>query len=201
MTKKQSIQVHGPDPNAKPSPQKYIAGSNYENFNLILANQAIQSLWIGSRDEDDRQKLAEGCLEALAGIAPRDEIEGMLAAQMVACHSAAMDCYRRAALPDQTFHGRQQNLNFAGKLSRTFALHMEALDKHRGKGQQKVVVEHVHVHQGGQAIVGAIQGVGASANSEDRAHAKAITDAREPEMRSALAPEREALPLTGDEER
>jgi len=31
---------------------------------------------------------------------------------------------------------------------------LEALNKHRGKGQQKVTVEHVHVHQGGQAIVG-----------------------------------------------
>jgi len=33
----------------------------------------------------------------------------------------------------------------------------EALDKHRGKGQQKVTVEHVHVHRGGQAIVGAVK--------------------------------------------
>ena len=33
---------------------------------------------------------------------------------------------------------------------------LEALNKHRGKGQQKVTVEHVHVHQGGQAIVGRI---------------------------------------------
>jgi hypothetical protein len=32
-----------------------------------------------------------------------------------------------------------------------------ALQKLRGKaGQQKVTVEHVHVHQGGQAIVGAV---------------------------------------------
>jgi hypothetical protein len=29
---------------------------------------------------------------------------------------------------------------------------------YRGKGQQKVTVEHVHVHSGGQAIVGAVQG-------------------------------------------
>ncbi len=26
----------------------------------------------------------------------------------------------------------------------------------RGKGQQKVTVEHVHVHQGGEAVVGAV---------------------------------------------
>jgi uncharacterized protein YcbX len=40
------------------------------------------------------------------------------------------------------------------KLARTFASQVEALNRHRGKGQQKVTVEHVHVHEGGQAIVG-----------------------------------------------
>ena len=32
-------------------------------------------------------------------IKPTDEIEGMLAAQMVAAHNATMECYRRAMLP------------------------------------------------------------------------------------------------------
>jgi hypothetical protein len=33
----------------------------------------------------------------------------------------------------------------------------EALNRHRGKGQQKVTVEHVHVHAGGQAVVGMVE--------------------------------------------
>ena len=33
---------------------------------------------------------------------------------------------------------------------------LEALNRHRGKGQQKVTVEHVHVHAGGQAVVGVV---------------------------------------------
>ena len=37
---------------------------------------------------------------------------------------------------------------------------MLALDKHRGKGQQRVTVEHVHVHEGGQAIVGNVEAGG-----------------------------------------
>ena len=32
-----------------------------------------------------------------------------------------------------------------------------ALNKHRGKGQQKVTVEHVNVHAGGQAVVGNVE--------------------------------------------
>ena len=55
---------------------------------------------------------------------------------------------------EQTFESRRENLSQANKLSRTYALLLEALNHHRGKGQQKVVVEHVHVHAGGQAVVG-----------------------------------------------
>ena len=44
----------------------------------------------------------------------------------------------------------------ANKLCRTYALLLDALNRHRGKGQQKVTVEHVHVNAGGQAIVGVV---------------------------------------------
>jgi hypothetical protein len=117
-----------------------------------------------------------------------------LVAQMIGCHNAAMECFHRAMISEQTFAGRQQNLSFANKLSRTFALHMEALDKHRGKGRQTVRVEHVSVNAGGQAIVGSVQGgAGVSQKSEDQAHAE-LTHAPEQEVRTALEAEREAVP-------
>ena len=34
---------------------------------------------------------------------------------------------------------------------------LDALNKHRGKGQQKVTVEHIHVAAGAQAIVGNVE--------------------------------------------
>jgi hypothetical protein len=61
-----------------------------------------------------------------------------------------MECYRRAMIGEQTFEGRRENLSQANKLSRTYAALLDALNRHRGKGQQKVTVEHVHVHQGGR---------------------------------------------------
>jgi hypothetical protein len=48
--------------------------------------------------------------------------------------------------------------NRHGQSARTYATLLEALNRHRGKGQQKVTVEHVHVHEGGQAIVGNLEG-------------------------------------------
>jgi hypothetical protein len=82
----------------------------------------------------------------------------MLAAQLLASHNAAMECYRRAMIAEQTLEGRKETLGQANKLCRTHATLLEALNRHRGKGQQKVTVEHVHVDNGGQAIVGHVQG-------------------------------------------
>jgi hypothetical protein len=93
-------------------------------------------------------------LAVIHGIQPRDEIEAMLALQMVGIYKASLRCLRVANREDATFEGRDVNLKHATKLTRTYTAQMEALNKYRGKGQQKMTVEHVHVHEGGQAIVG-----------------------------------------------
>jgi len=59
-----------------------------------LGNPTEQS-FPASRGADRIEHLA-----ALIGIAPKDEIEGMLAAQLIAAHNAAMECYRRAMLAE-----------------------------------------------------------------------------------------------------
>jgi hypothetical protein len=73
-------------------------------------------------------------LVGLNGISPRDELEGMMVAQLITVHNVAMECYRRAAIPEQHAEARRENLAQAGKLSRTFAMLIEALNRHRGKG-------------------------------------------------------------------
>lgn len=42
---------------------------------------------------------------------------------------------------------------------------MEALNKQRGKGQQKIIVERVNVESGGQAIVGNVEAGGRQAET------------------------------------
>jgi translation elongation factor EF-1alpha len=94
----------------------------------------------------------------------------MMAGQLLAAHNAAMECYRRAMISEQTFEGRRENLSQANKLSRTYAVLLDALNRHRGKGQQTVRVEHVTVQAGGQAIVGHVvtPGGGDRPKSEDQ---------------------------------
>ncbi len=98
---------------------------------------------------------------------PTDGAEGMLAEQMVGSHFAAMECLRRAALPNQTFDGRDMALKHAHKLMSLYAKQLETLNKHRGKGQQKVTVEHIRVEKGGQAIVGNVEAGNAATRTPD----------------------------------
>lgn len=140
------------------------------NFNMIktmgasdldaaeaLMNDVCNMKFVGGEGDPDVKGINE-LLALVAGIAPTDNIEGMLASQMVAVHAMSMDCARRSMFVNQTFEGKQLYLNSSIKLMRTYAAQMDALNKHRGKGQQKMTVEHVHVNEGGQAIIGNVEG-------------------------------------------
>ena len=147
----------------------------------LLFDQVVQSfpgVAVVSDDCPDGfnpKKLIKGANQAaalLAGIQPRDELEGMLAVQMIAVHNAAMHTAKLAVLTGQTFEGKRSNMTYASKLMALFTSQMEALKKYRTGSQQKVVVEHVHVNEGGQAVVGTVNvGGGGKNETEDRHHA------------------------------
>lgn len=93
----------------------------------------------------------------VVGVKPQDEVEAMLATQMTAIHNATMTHARRLAAAD-TYMESEIAEKALNKLARTFTTEVETLSKYRGKGQQTMTVEHVHVHEGGQAIVGNVGG-------------------------------------------
>jgi len=187
------------DPKKPKGELKFIGGSHSDKWNGALANQTMQALWTNNADENEQQNLMDATVAALMGIEPNDELEGMMAAQLIASHNASMECYRRAMIGEQSFEGRKENLNQANKLSRTWTTLLDALNKHRGKGQQKVTVEHVHVHSGGQAVVGSVEhrGGGGHAQKEEQPHAQQITNAPQPALRSTDT-QREPMPVARD---
>ncbi len=95
-------------------------------------------------------------LAVIKSIAPQDEIESMLAAQMAAVHMMVMNFTSRLANAS-TLQQQDSAERALNKLARTFATQVEALKRYRTGGQQKMTVEHVHVHEGGQAIVGHVE--------------------------------------------
>ena len=120
------------DPDDLKGTLKHIGGSQSDQWNNILFNQTVQTLWLKHSDKDTCDRQYRATVAALIGIGPKDEIEEMIAAQLLAAHNAAMECYRRAMLGEQTFEGRRENLSQANKLSRSYAVLLEALNRHRG---------------------------------------------------------------------
>jgi hypothetical protein len=174
-----------------------VSGSHSGDFAVVLVRQAVEALWRdNSKSGEQEQRTA--VVAAMMGIKPRDELEGMLVGQLIASHNAAMECYRRAMIDKQTLEGRHENLNQANKLSRTYAALTDALDRHRGKGQQRIPVERVNLHDGGQTIVGAVTPGGESSQkSEERGDAtREITHEPGTPMRSP-DPEWQVMPIAG----
>ena len=133
-------------------------GTDVIRLQLHRINEVANTLWLtDGLSEDQKMARAKAAIAMLEGIRPQGEVEGLLAAQMVAAHSTAMECLRRAMVEGQTFAGRDQNLKHAAKFMSIYMRQIEVLDKHRGKGQQKVTVEYVNVEPGGQAIVGHVE--------------------------------------------
>ena len=62
-------------------------------------------------EDEDRNARIIRTLELYEGLKPSGSADGMLAAQMVGTHSAALECLRRAAIPSQNFEGRNMALN------------------------------------------------------------------------------------------
>ena len=87
-------------------------GSSSDVVQLERLGRVVESLWF-SKDagKDTSDRVMQAAYDTLKGIAPRSELEGMLAAQMIGAYNASMECLRRAMLPEQTFEGRDQNLN------------------------------------------------------------------------------------------
>jgi hypothetical protein len=102
----------------------------------------------------------------LNGIQPQDEIEAMLAVQMIGVHNIAMDFIGKATRTERVDF-MSTYMNGATKSLRTFVAQMEALKKYRTGGQQKMIVEHVHVNEGGQAIVGTVNQGGGGNNKNN----------------------------------
>ncbi len=141
-----------------------MGGSRFGVFNQALMDEVIRTAWVvappGEKEAADR-KATGMVVAAMKAFAPKDEIEGMFAAQAVAMHLASMEAFRRAIIPEQGAEAASKLRRDATNLARGMADMVAALAKHRGQGQQKVTVEHVHVHAGGQAVVGAVSTGGA----------------------------------------
>ena len=76
---------------------------------------------------------------------------------------------KSAQLLDRNYD-QAQSINSLGnlytKLSRLGIDQINTLERMKGKGQQKIIVEKVNIEAGGQAAIGVYEGVGVNAKKE-----------------------------------
>jgi hypothetical protein len=156
------------------------------------------------------QVAMKATLAVISGVRPKDEVEAMLAAHMALTNIALLDLFgrTRGVIANHRYEGdgikRLDVLgNLTNKFMRTYAMQVEALARKRRRGDQNITVKHVHVHSGGQAIVGNVShrgGRGLTKNDQQPygggQTAPAISDS--PAVRSADQ-EWKALPVASDE--
>ena len=164
----------GPDhPDAKIGTVRLMEAIGTGSFEFLdgLLSQLANA---GSQGPKPDQRGINFMLSVVEGIAPKDEVEAMLATQMAAVHMASMTFARRL-LMWTTSPSRTAPSALSTSLTRTFTAQVDALKRYRSGGEQKVTVEHVHVHAGGQAIVGSVeQKASAGQEEQDQADAKAL---------------------------
>lgn len=120
-------------------------------------------------DSDERvDKSLMNATAMLAELQPTTATEALLAAQMVGTQRLAMTFLASSTLEGQTVQGADAHILRATRLMRLFNEQVETMARLKGKsGQQRVVVEHVTVAAGGQAIVGTVIPGGRGASGDD----------------------------------
>ena len=143
-------------PVAVADPLAEATGARDPEVAARLAQQVISVLPLANLDKEEETRRIGSAFSLLKQIKPQNELEGLLAAQIIGVHETAMECLQQSRLPAQTPAGRDLNLKHAAKFMGLFTKQLEALDRLRGKGQQKMTVERVNVESGAQAIVGPV---------------------------------------------
>jgi hypothetical protein len=126
--------------------------SDFTNAALFQIQAACRSPFGGISELSVNAALA--MIEAAA---PKDEIEGALALQMACTHAAAMAILAKL---DTAFATERRIAAFgsaAARLMRAYATQVEVRRRMRHSGTQIVRVEHVHVNDGGQAVIGNVR--------------------------------------------
>lgn len=147
---KQTIEIEHPDPQAGERLLAEALGAADRDALHGLLTQLMKASMTGRKPCEANLALM---ISMVKGIAPKDAIESMLAAQMVSIHAAAMRSACRLALADDL--AAQESISRAlTRLARTFAAQIEALSRHRSNGERAITVQNLSVQDGGRAIVG-----------------------------------------------
>jgi hypothetical protein len=145
----------------------------------------------------------DAVIAIVSGQRPKNELEAMVICQMAVTHVLTMRSFGNLNRSD-SIQQQDSNALTVARLTKAFASQMDALAKLRRGGEQRVVVEHVHVYPGGQAIVGTITHTGGRGVLENqrKPHAPNLGQTSTPTASETLRsedPNREAMSVSSCE--
>jgi len=119
-------------------------------YNTLACNNRLENI-------DERAKAYAESENNIIALDAQGGLQEMLIAQMTSIHLLQQ---RTIALANRTglIDPKQHLINSAIKLANCFTQQAALLAKLQGINGQKIIVEHVEVHHGGQAVVGNIEG-------------------------------------------
>lgn len=112
------------------------------------------SLWSDHCTEEAKVAGLLSARDRIANLEAVGPAEQMLATMMVNTFEAYTECQHRAMIHVGDPRIFSIYMGYSDRLIKSYILQLAARDKHRARGKQQVLVEHVHVGAGGQAIVG-----------------------------------------------
>lgn len=108
----------------------------------------------------EKADVSELAVDAAQSIQPQNSLEKMLSHQIALCHAKAFETISQAG-EQRDICDQVRLLNAGTRLIKAFQEGLLALHKIRTGGKQTVVVQHVNVTDGGQAVVaGTVKGRG-----------------------------------------
>jgi hypothetical protein len=121
----------------------------------MFERQVCEALWVPSDlSRDEICQRMETAVAAVQSLRPQGLTENILAVQIVAAHQAALDCFRRAALPGQSPHVWEMGLKQADRLMAACLRHLEAFARLRGQDSIGALLGNVlTLPPGAQAVV------------------------------------------------
>lgn len=102
-----------------------------------------------------RSRVAESAIDAAQSVQAANSLEKMLCHQMADMHCAAMKLVARSLRDDIPPVEVARLSNASARMMQVYQDALLALQKIRTGGKQTLVVQHVHVTDGGQAVIAA----------------------------------------------
>ena len=127
-----------------------VSGSGNQEYSRKVIGEAMVAF--NSNPNSKLDEISNAFHGAMLGMAPSDIVESQLCSRLLILNSRA-NHYMSIATTAEYQKVIDLNINRATKLMRLYNETLEALNRYRRKGEQRVTVQHVYVNKGGQAVV------------------------------------------------